>query len=111
MNGTPQKVVPEMSEEASRRPLKGFPSTAQRRAFRIELRGQVDEAWIAAFEPTAYSSSDGVTSFEVQADQAALRGILNRLWDLNLDILSVIGIASSTGRNGGNRNAKGRLHV
>jgi hypothetical protein len=102
MNGIPQKVVPEIPEGPSRRPKTGLPSTARRRAYRIELRGQVDEAWVAAFDPTSYSSSDGVTSFEVQADQAALRGILNRLWDLNLDILSVIEVARSTVRNGGN---------
>jgi hypothetical protein len=27
------------------------------------------------------------------ADQAALRGVLTRLWDLNLDIISVVRIA------------------
>ncbi len=51
---------------------------------------------MAAFDPISFSSSDRVTMIEVLADQAALRGILNRLWDLNLDILSVIEIASAS---------------
>ena len=38
---------------------------------------------------------------EVLADQAALRGILNRLWDLNLDIFSVVEISRPDARNGG----------
>lgn len=39
---------------------------------------------------------------EVLADQAALRGILNRLWDINLDIFCVVEIARPAARNGGN---------
>ena len=38
---------------------------------------------------------------EVLADQAGLRGILNRLWDLNLDIFSVVEMARPADRNGG----------
>jgi hypothetical protein len=69
-----------------------IPSTAQRRHFRIELRGQVDRGWMAAFDPISFSSSARGTIIEVLADQAGLRGLLNRLWDLNLDILSVVEI-------------------
>ena len=75
--------------------------TAQRRYFRIEVRGRVDEGWMAVFDPISFSSSDRATRIEVLADQAALRGILNRLWDINLDILSVIEIARPDARIGG----------
>jgi len=80
--------------------------TAQRRNFRIEVRGQVDKGWMAAFDPISFSSSDRVTMIEVLADQAALRGILNRLWDINLDIFSVIEIARPAARNGVNEMQK-----
>ncbi len=91
-----------MSEETPHRSTKSIPSTAQRRLFRIELRGQVDKGWMVTFDSISFSSSDKVTNLEVLADQAALRGILNRLWDLNLDILSVVEIAAPSVRNGGN---------
>ena len=75
-----------MSEETLHQSINSIPLTAQRRYFRIEVRGQVDRGWMAAFDPISFSSSERVTMIEVLADQAALRGILNRLWDLNLDI-------------------------
>ena len=90
-----------MSEETPYKPTQSIPSTAQRRHFRIELRGQFDQGWVAAFDPIAFSSSDRVTMIEVLTDQAGLRGILNRLWDLNLDIFSIVELASQAVRNGG----------
>lgn len=90
-----------MSKETPHTLNKDIPSTAQRRRFRIGLRGQVDREWMAAFDPISFSSTDRVTMIEVLADQAGLRGILNRLWDLNLDIFSVVEKASPPGGNGG----------
>jgi len=90
-----------VSKEALHRSTKSIPLTAQQRYFRIAVRGQVDKGWMAAFDPISFSSSDRVTMIEVLADQAALRGILNRLWDINLDIFSVIEIARPADRNGG----------
>lgn len=78
-----------MAQRFSRKDQKSIPATAQKRHYRIELHGQVDEAWMAAFDPIVVQRSDQVTELQIQADQAALRGVLNRLWDLNLDILSV----------------------
>ncbi|MCL4559956.1 MAG: hypothetical protein M1281_04985 [Chloroflexi bacterium] len=75
-----------MSKGTLHRPTKNIPLTAQRRYFRIEVRGQVDKGWMAAFDPISFSSSDSATMIEVLADQAALRGILNRMWDINLDL-------------------------
>jgi hypothetical protein len=56
---------------------------------------------MTAFDPLSYSSTTKLTIIVVMADQAALRGILNRLWDLNLDILSVIEIARPAIVDGG----------
>lgn len=66
------------------------PSTAQRRRFRIELRGPVDRRWLAAFDLISFAASETVTTIEVLADQAALRGILTRVWDLNIDLVAVV---------------------
>ena len=90
-----------MPEEISFQTVTSIPTTAQRRHFRIELRGQVDQGWMVAFDPISFSSSERVTIIEVLADQAGLRGILNRLWDLNLDIFSVVEITLPAVRKGG----------
>ncbi len=90
-----------MSENKPQRPTQSIPLSAQRRYFRIAVRGLVDAGWMATFDPISFSSADTDTLIEVLADQAALRGILNRLWDLNLDIFSVVEIARPAGRNGG----------
>ena len=90
---------------------KSIPSTAHRRHFSIELNGLVDPGWMNAFDPISFSSSTEITQFVVVADQAALRGILNRIWDLNLDILSVIAINWPADVNGGKENAKSGIHV
>jgi len=79
-----------VSEASPDNPQKNLPSTAQRRRFRIELRGPVDKGWLAAFDLLSFTSSATVTVFETLADQSALRGILNRVWDLNLDLMSVV---------------------
>lgn len=88
-----------------------IPSVARRRHFQIKLRGRVDEGWMAAFDPLSFSSSEQMTVFEVLADQAALRGILNRLWDLNLDVFSVNEMVRPAVQNGGLNDAEGCLPV
>lgn len=90
-----------MSEKNLQRSTQSIPTTAQRRHFRIELRGQVDKGWLAAFDPITFSSSERVTIIEVLVDQAGLRGFMNRVWDLNLDILSVVEIAVPAVQDGG----------
>jgi len=64
--------------------------------YQITVQGQIDASWSAWFNglvvTSATSHANGaITTLSGQvADQAALRGILNHLWDLNLTILSVI---------------------
>jgi hypothetical protein len=98
-----------MSAETPLNPTDFIPAIALPRHFRIEVRGVIDQGWLAAFDPLSFSSSEEVTRIEVLADQAGLRGILNRLWDLNLDILSVVAMALPAVRDGGKQNAKGNL--
>jgi hypothetical protein len=89
VNGLSGKAVIDMPEKTAPRKNKSLPSTAQPRGYRIKLRGHFDRAWVAAFDPISFTSSGEHTLIEILADQAALRAILNRLWDLNLDVLAM----------------------
>lgn len=70
-------------------------SSGQRVAYEIKVSGAVNEhwpEWFSGLALTLESKSDGAfitTLTGTVADQAALRGILNKLWDLNLTLISV----------------------
>ena len=62
--------------------------------YHIVVQGALDVAWQEWFSGMAITidqDKDGVvtTLQGLVADQAALRGILNKLWDLNLTVISV----------------------
>jgi len=67
--------------------------------YQIKVEGCVDPGWSDWFgemQPTQATGGDGrpITVLKgVLADQAALRGILTRLWDLNLTLISVSRLA------------------
>jgi hypothetical protein len=72
--------------------------SAEVRTYRIEVRGQLDERWSAWLggatiavhgDPSTDPDAVGTTVVTASLDQAGLRGVLNRLWDLNLTLLSV----------------------
>jgi hypothetical protein len=64
--------------------------------YQIQVQGQIGERWSHWFrdmrishQPTQAGRSVTTLTGPVP-DQAALRGILSKLWDLNLTLLSVI---------------------
>lgn len=59
--------------------------------YEIRLQGRLDERWTAWFEGmTIEAAPDGVTVLRGQVrDQAALHGILARLRDLSIPLVSV----------------------
>jgi hypothetical protein len=63
--------------------------------YRIRVQGTLDprwSAWLASMSIVSEPTADGCLSTVLTgpvADQAALRGVLARLWDLNLEIISV----------------------
>jgi hypothetical protein len=60
-------------------------------SYRIQIEGQLDEDWSAWFDGLAIAVEGNVSTLTAaDLDQAALRGILCRLWDLNLVLISVI---------------------
>jgi len=62
--------------------------------YTIRVRGELDPAWSAWLEGLEISLSlesgapETIISGPVR-DQATLRGILNRLWDLNLELVGI----------------------
>lgn len=63
--------------------------------YKIKVQGSLDESWVNWFlglKITIEKDFDGrpITNLCGQIiDQSELRGILNKLWDLNLSLLSV----------------------
>jgi hypothetical protein len=63
--------------------------------YEIKVRGELDGAWAGTFEGMTLAvevpeGREPITTLSGPvADQSALRGMLNRLWDLNLTLISV----------------------
>ena len=73
--------------------------------YQIKTRGSLDRDWLACFESLSVRfDGESSTVSGVVADQAALRGLLNWLWDLNLTILSVMAEDSPHNGEGGTGN-------
>ncbi len=71
--------------------------------YQITVQGAIDSSWSDWFAEmrvtgVAGSADAPITTLTgVVADQAALRGILTRLWDLNLTLLAVTPLEPVTG--------------
>jgi len=64
----------------------------------IRMEGQLDKSWSGWFSGLSITYTNGVSTLTGPiADQAALRGILTKLWDLNLTLLSVARIEPGAG--------------
>jgi hypothetical protein len=58
--------------------------------YQIKVQGRLDKRWSAWFNGMTLIFEDEATILTGSiADQSALRGILNKLWDLNLVLVSV----------------------
>lgn len=65
--------------------------------YQIRIQGRLDARWSDWFSGLAVRIEDGdplFTTLEGSVDQATLRGILNRIWDLNLTLVSVSRVSS-----------------
>ncbi len=63
---------------------------AHHKVYQIKVEGRLDESWSGWFNSMAIAfEGDTTTLTGAVVDQAALRGILSRLWDLNLALISV----------------------
>ena len=58
--------------------------------YEIKLRGRLDKNWSDWLEGMSISYEGDITVLKGQIiDQAALRGVLTRIWDLNRTVISV----------------------
>ena len=63
--------------------------------YQIKLIGNLDQKWSGWFNDLEIileraSGNSEITTMTAQiTDQAKLRGLLNKIWDLNLDVISV----------------------
>ena len=67
----------------------------ERGFYQIKVQGKLDERWsdwFSGLRVVVESESPPVTTLIGLIDQAGLRGVLNKLWDLNLDLISVVPI-------------------
>ncbi len=63
--------------------------------YQIKVQGQLDGRWSDWFNGMTITSESGITTLTGTAmDQARLRGILSKIWDLNLTLISVTQIKS-----------------
>ena len=57
--------------------------------YRIKVRGRLDERWSDWFNGMTITPERGITTLTGAVDQAKLRGILSKIWDLNLTVISI----------------------
>lgn len=78
------------------------PGLGQPEGYQIKVQGRLTENWSDWFSGMTIvceSRSDGApitTLTGAMADQSALRGLLDRVWDLNLTLISVIPVEISS---------------
>ena len=80
----------------------------ERVVYRIRVQGNLDDRWSDWFSGLVVtvedeSESPPITTLTGSIDQAALRGILNKIWDLNLTLISVVPIEANEVFEGGGR--------
>jgi hypothetical protein len=72
-------------------------SPADRSRYEIRLRGQLDPRWSDWFEGFTLTVSDEHTTLTGSvADQAALHGLIRRVGDLGLTLISVTALPSNS---------------
>ena len=73
----------------------GETQKATQAAYEIRVEGGLDEDWVDWFDGMAIAveqTGDGLATTTLAGpigDQPALRGMLSKLWDLNLTLISV----------------------
>lgn len=71
--------------------MTGHPATSDQYSYEIRIRGHLDARWATALELSGLTlEAGGITVLRKDAmDQPALHGLLQRLRDLSLPLLSV----------------------
>ena len=65
--------------------------------YQIKIQGRLDERWSDWFNGMSMTTDGDFTLLTgVVADQSKLRGILSKVWDLNLQVVSVTQVEPSS---------------
>jgi hypothetical protein len=65
-------------------------TTTESFLYEINVQGELDRSWSDWFNGMAISYTDGVTTMRGEIkDQSILRGMLSKVWDLNLTLISI----------------------
>lgn len=68
----------------------GTEQEGKQAVYRIEVEGHLGKSWSGWFSGMTLAYRDEVSILTGPlADQAALRGLLSKIWDLNLTLVSV----------------------
>lgn len=67
----------------------GSPGATGPTGFEIVVRGELSQRYLPAFEGMTLSTHDGRTTIGPVIDQAHLHGLLNRIGDLGIELISV----------------------
>jgi hypothetical protein len=79
----------------------GWLGSDQPARYQIKVRGRLTDKWSEWFSGMAITFEGGgddaptTTLTGAVADQSTLRGILTRIWDLNLTLISVVPIKTN----------------
>ena len=73
------------------------PGPDQAAVYQIKVQGKLDESWSDWFSGMTITFESSITTLTGPvADQSALRGILSKIWDLNLVLISAIRIETDS---------------
>jgi len=62
----------------------------ERGMYQIKIQGRLDDGWLDYFNGLTMTFEDDLTILTgFIVDQSNLRGILSKIWDLNLHVISV----------------------
>ena len=62
----------------------------EQEVYQIQVEGALDRSWSDWFNGMAVTFEEGLTTLTGAVDQSALHGILARIRDLNMKLISVI---------------------
>ncbi len=65
------------------------PDPRRRIPYKVRVYGEIGEIWLEGINSKDITFDREFTTLHVTVDQTALRGILGRLWDLNLTLHSI----------------------
>ena len=72
------------------------PGSEQPARYQIKVWGRLDEKWSDWFNGMTITFESDITTLNgAVADQAKLRGMLSKIWDLNMTVISVSRIESA----------------